>query len=218
MKKIIVPALISFTLISSAKAAEDTKSLQSLLPAETVLVMAAPNYASAKKHFKGGASAQFWDSAEFKPFRKKLVNGFEENVLVRIEEELAIDFEAFEEMASGPVALAVVPGLAAGEEPALLLLLDAGRKSFALRRTLSRMEREWKKADRKVSETEISGIDFTTLSEPEGNRQMHVGRVGTQLVIGTNPAQIEGVLARLTVTETGHWQTTLHSQRATARY
>ncbi len=197
MKKIIVPALISFTLISSAKAAEDTKSLQSLLPTETVLVMAAPNYASAKKHFKSGASAQFWDSAEFKPFRKKLVNGFEENVLVRIEEELAIDFEAFEEMASGPVALAVVPGLAAGEEPALLLLLDAGRKSFALRRTLSRMEREWKKADRKVSETEISGIDFTTLSEPEGNRQMHVGRVGTQLVIGTNPAQIEGVLARL---------------------
>ena len=197
MKKIIVPALISFTLILSAEAAEDTKSLESLLPAETVLVMAAPNYASAKKHFKGGASARFWDSAEFKPFRKKLVNGFEENLLVRIEEELAIDFEAFEEMASGPVALAVVPGLAAGEEPALLLLLDAGRKSFALRRTLSRMERDWKKADRKVSETEIGGVDFTTLSEPEGNRQMHVGRVGAQLIIGTKPAQIEGVLARL---------------------
>ena len=197
MKKIIVHALISFTLILSAEAAEDTKSLEALLPAETVLVMAAPNYASAKKHFKGGASARFWDSAEFKPFRKKLVNGFEENVLVTIEEELAFDFEAFEEMASGPVALAVVPGLAAGEEPALLLLLDAGRKSFALRRTLSRMEREWKKADRKVSETEIGGVDFTTLSEPEGNRQMHVGRVGAQLIIGTKPAQIEGVLARL---------------------
>ena len=197
MKKIIVPALISFTLILSAEAAEDTKSLESLLPAETVLVMAAPNYASAKKHFKGGASARFWDSAEFKPFRKKLVNGFEENLLVRIEEELAIDFEAFEEMASGPVALAVVPGLAAGEEPALLLLLDAGRKSFALRRTLSRMERDWKKADRKVSETEIGGVEFTTLSEPEGNRQMHVGRVGAQLIIGTKPAQIEGVLVRL---------------------
>ena len=197
MKKIIVPALISFTLILSAEAAEDTKSLESLLPAETVLVMAAPNYASAKKHFKGGASARFWDSAEFKPFRKKLVNGFEENLLVRIEEELAIDFEAFEEMASGPVALAVVPGQAAGEEPALLLLLDAGRKSFALRRTLSRMERDWKKADRKVSETEIGGVDFTTLSEPKGNRQMHVGRVGAQLIIGTKPAQIEGVLVRL---------------------
>jgi hypothetical protein len=197
MKKIIVPALISFTLILSAEAAEDTKSLESLLPAETVLVMAAPNYASAKKHFKGGASARFWDSAEFKPFRKKLVNGFEENLLVRIEEELAIDFEAFEEMASGPVALAVVPGQAAGEEPALLLLLDAGRKSFALRRTLSRMERDWKKADRKVSETEIGGVEFTTLSEPEGNRQMHVGRVGAQLIIGTKPAQIEGVLVRL---------------------
>ena len=203
MKKIIVQALISFTLILSAEAAEDTKSLEALLPAETVLVMAAPNYASAKKHFKGGAAARFWDSAEFKPFRKKLVNGFEENVLVTIEEELAIDFEAFEEMASGPVALAVVPGLAAGEEPALLLLLDAGRKSFALRRTLSRMERDWKKADRKVSETEIGGVDFTTLSEPEGNRQMHVGRVGAQLIIGTKPAQIEGVLARLNGKEDG---------------
>ena len=197
MKKIIVPVLAGLVLVSSAKAAEATTSLEALLPAETVLVMAAPDYATAKKHFKASASGQFWDSAEFKPFRKKLADGFEANVLAKIEEELAVDFDAFEEMASGPVALAVVPGLAAGEEPALLLLLDAGRKSFALRRTLSQMERDWKKADRKVGETEIGGIDFTTVSDPEGDGQVHIGRVGAQLVVGTKSAQIEGVLARL---------------------
>ena len=197
MKKIVVSILVGFTLVSSAKAAKAAPSLEALLPAETVLVVAAPNYASAKKHFKASASGQFWDSAEFKPFRKKLADGFEANVLAGIEEELAIDFEAFEEMASGPVALAVVPGQDAGEEPALLLLLDAGRKSATLRRTLSRLERDWRKDDREVSETEIGGVDFTTVRDPEGDRQVHIGRVGAQLVVGTKSAQIEGVLARL---------------------
>jgi hypothetical protein len=197
MKKIVISILVGFTLVSSAKAAKAAPSLEALLPAETVLVVAAPNYASAKKHFKASASGQFWDSAEFKPFRKKLADGFEANVLAGIEEELAIDFEAFEEMASGPVALAVVPGQDAGEEPALLLLLDAGRKSATLRRTLSRLERDWRKDDREVSETEIGGVDFTTVRDPEGDRQVHIGRVGAQLVVGTKSAQIEGVLARL---------------------
>ena len=197
MKKIVVSILVGFTLVSSAKAAKAAPSLEALLPAETVLVVAAPNYASAKKHFKDSASGQFWDSAEFKPFRKKLADGFEANVLAGIEEQLAIDFEAFEKMASGPVALAVVPGQDAGEEPVLLLLLDAGRKSATLRRTLSRLERDWKKDDREVSETEIGGVDFTTVRDLEGDRQVHIGRVGAQLVVGTKPAQIEGVLARL---------------------
>ena len=195
MKKIVVSVLIAFTLVSSANAAKATPPLEALLPAGTVLVLAAPNYASAKKHFKASASGRFWDSAEFKPFRKKLAAGFEANVMAEIEEELAIDFEAFEKMASGSVALAVLPGQDAGEEPALLLLLDAGRKSVTLRRALSRLERDWKKDDREVSETEIGGVDFTTVSDPEGDQQVHIGRVGAQLFVGTKSAQIEGVLA-----------------------
>ena len=197
MKKIIVSVLAGLALVSTVKAAKAVPTLEALLPAETVLVMAAPNYASAKKHFKASASGQFWDSAEFRPFRKKLADGFEANVLARIEEELAVDFEAFEEMASGPFALAVVPGQAAGGEPSLLLLLDAGQKSITLRRTLSRMDREWKNAKRNVSRTEIGGVDFTTVSDPEGDEQVHVGRVGAQLIVGTAPGQIEGVLTRL---------------------
>ena len=197
MKKIIVSVLAGLALVSTAKAAKAAPSPEALLPAEAVLVVAAPDYASAKKHFKGSASGQFWDSAEFRPFRKKLADGFEANVLAKIEEELAVDFEAFEEMASGPVALAVVPGQAAGEEPALLLLLDAGQKSITLRRTLTRMEREWKKAKRNVSRTEIGDVDFTTVSDPEGDEQVYVGRVDDQLIVGTAAGQIEGVLARL---------------------
>jgi len=94
MKKIIVPVLAGLVLVSSAKAAEATTSLEALLPAETVLVMAAPDYATAKKHFKASASGQFWDSAEFKPFRKKLADGFEANVLAGIEEISRTHLEA----------------------------------------------------------------------------------------------------------------------------
>ena len=152
MKKIIVSTLAGLALVSSAKAAKAAPTLEALLPAETVLVVAAPDYATAKQHFKASASGQFWDSAEFKPFRKKLSDGFKANVLVKIEEALAVDFEAFEEMASGPVALAVVAGGGDVPEPSLLLLLDAGRKSFTLRRTMSPMERGWKKEGHEVSD------------------------------------------------------------------
>ena len=217
MKKIIVSVLAGLALVSTLKAAKAVPTLEALLPAETVLVMAAPDYASAKKHFKASASGLFWASAEFKLFRKKLADGFEANVLAKIEEELAVDFEAFEEMASGPVALAVVAGQAAGEEPALLLLLDAGQNSFILRRTLSQMERDWKKADRKVSATEIGGVDFTTVSDPEGQGQVHIGRVDAQLIVGTAPGQIEGVLTRLGGGGAGHWPPTRRSRRTTAR-
>ena len=197
MKKIIVSTLAGLALVSSAKAAKAAPTLEALLPAETVLVVAAPDYATAKQHFKASASGQFWDSAEFKPFRKKLSDGFKANVLVKIEEALAVDFEAFEEMASGPVALAVVAGGGDVPEPSLLLLLDAGRKSFTLRRTLSRMERGWKKEGHEVSDLEIGGIDFVTVSDPGSSEKVHVGRVGAQLIVGSAAGQIEGVLARL---------------------
>ena len=49
MKNIIVPFMAGLALVSSAKAAEATTSLESLLPSETVLVMATPDYATAKK-------------------------------------------------------------------------------------------------------------------------------------------------------------------------
>jgi len=197
MKKIIVSALACFVLVSTIKAAKAALALEELLPAETVLVMAVPDYASAKKHFKAGAWGRFWDSTEFKPFRKKLADGFEANILAKIEEALAIDLESFEEMASGPVALAVVAGQDGVTNPSIILLLDAGRKSFTLRRTLSQMERGWKKEGLEVSDLEISGIDFVTVSDSDSDEKVYVGRVGTQLIIGSEEGQIQSVLARL---------------------
>ena len=86
MKQIVVFILAAIGLISNADVATSASALESLLPAETVLLIAAPEYASAKKHFKASALGKFWDSAEFRPFRKKFADGFEANVLVRIEE------------------------------------------------------------------------------------------------------------------------------------
>ncbi len=197
MKQIIVFILAAIGLISNADAATSASALESLLPAETVLLIAAPEYASAKKHFKASALGKFWDSAEFRPFRKKFADGFEANVLVRIEEELAVDFERFEEMANGPVALAVVLEQDISTQPSLLFLLDAGRKTFTLRRTLSQLERDWKKEGHEVSETEIGGVDFATVSDPDSDVKVHFGRVGAQLIIGTGANHIEGVLNRL---------------------
>ena len=136
MKKILLSGLTTLALLPSLAAAP---ALENLLPAETIAVVAAPDYPAAEKNFDAGAVGQLWNSREMKAFREKFEDGFTENVLGSIEKRYGIDVEAFEELAAGPVALGIVAPSAAGQDPGMLFLMDAGKKTF----TLGRSSRVW---------------------------------------------------------------------------
>ena len=126
MKKILLSGLTTLALLPSLAAAP---ALENLLPAETIAVGAAPDYPAAEKNFDAGAVGQLWNSREMKAFREKFEDGFTENVLGSIEKRYGIDVEAFEELAAGPVALGIVAPSAAGQDPGMLFLMDAGKKN-----------------------------------------------------------------------------------------
>ena len=193
MKKIVFSGLVALASLLPLAAAP---SLENLLPAETVAVVAAPDYAYAEKNFKAGAVGQLWNSKEMKAFREKFEDGFTENLLARIQNQYGIDVEAFEELAAGPVALGFVASATAGQEPGVLFLMDAGKKTFTLGRVISRLERDWKKTSRNTSRTTIGKIKFTTLIGASGQPVMHVGRDKGLFLAGSDTGLLEGVLAR----------------------
>ena len=68
MKKILLSGLTTLALLPSLAAAP---ALENLLPAETIAVVAAPDYPAAEKNFDAGAVGQLWNSREMKAFREK---------------------------------------------------------------------------------------------------------------------------------------------------
>jgi len=195
MKKLLLSSLISLSLLPAIIAAP---ALEDLFPAETVFLAAFPDYAAAERNFDSGVMGRLWNSAEVKSFREKLEKGFEDKVLGNIEERFGIDIEAFEEIANGPVAFAIVQGKAPEEQPEFLLLIDAGKKTFTLGRTISRLERDWKRKGRKVSRTTLGQKKFTSLIGASGKEIMHLGREKGLFFAGTDTDLLEAVLERFT--------------------
>ena len=193
MKKILLSGLTTLALLPSLAAAP---ALENLLPAETIAVVAAPDYPAAEKNFDAGAVGQLWNSREMKAFREKFEDGFTENVLGSIEKRYGIDVEAFEALAAGPVALGIVAPSAAGQDPGMLFLMDAGKKTFTLGRVISRLERDWKKTGRQSSRTTIGKIKFTTLIGASEQPVLHIGRDKGLFLAGSDVGLLEGVLAR----------------------
>lgn len=193
MKKLLLSGLTTLALLPSLAAA---LALENLLPAETVAVVAAPNYATAEKNFNASAVGQLWNSTEMKAFRKKFEDGFTDNVLARVQKQYGIDVEAFEELADGPVALGLVAPQNPGQQPSVLFLMDAEKKTFTLGRVISRLERNWKKTGRKTSRTTVGKTKFTTLIGASEQPVLHVGREKGLFLAGTDTGLLEGVLAR----------------------
>lgn len=193
MKKLILSSLIVLSLLPAIIAAP---ALEELFPAETVFLVAFPDYAAAEQNFDAGVMGGLWNSNEMKSFREKLEKGFKDTVLGNIEERFGIDIEAFEEIANGPVALGVVQGKAPEEEPSFLLLIDAGKKTFTLGRTISRLERDWKRKGRKVGRTTLGQKKYTTLIDASGKEMLHLGREKGLFFAGTATGLLAGMLER----------------------
>ena len=193
MKKILLSNLIAFSLLPSIIAAP---ALESLFPAETVLLAAFPDYAAAERNFDSGVMGRLWNSFEMKSFREKAEKGFQDNVTGSIKEKYGIDIEEFEEIASGPVAIAVIRSKNSEEQPGLLCLIDAGKKTFTLGRTISRLERDWKRKGRGVVRATLGQDKFSSLIGTSGNEVMHLGREKGLFLAGTDKALLEDVLKR----------------------
>ena len=69
---------------------------EKLLPDETLGVLTVPDYAKASAAYNANASSQVWRDPALKPFREKLVNKFNEEVIKPLERDLGVKFEDYD--------------------------------------------------------------------------------------------------------------------------
>jgi hypothetical protein len=137
---------------------------EQLLPADTLLVITAPDSAKLRSIIERTPEVQFWRDPAMKPFRDKFMTRLKNEFVVPLERDLGVKFDDCYEMLHGQLTLAITQeGWQAqkGESPAFLVLLDARDKRDQLVRMLTDLRRKWVEAGKPIKSEKIRNVDFS---------------------------------------------------------
>ena len=140
---------------------------EKLLPDETLGVLTVPDYAKASAAYNANASSQVWRDPALKPFREKLVNKFNEEVIKPLERELGVKLNDYSDLARGQLTFAVLQNGWQGKDeplPAWLLLVDTRDKSPQLKTNLADLRKKWVDSGKKLKTEKIRDVEFITLT------------------------------------------------------
>jgi hypothetical protein len=186
---------------------------EQLLPDDTLAVLAVPDFARVRAAQKQSAMALLWDDPAMKPFRDKLMNQLQKEVIDPIEKELGIKLADYADLAQGQVTAAITRNGWSGTVeplPGLLVLMDARDRKDQLQKSLELARRKITDAGQKVRTEKIRGAEFMVVTiEPETVKEaldaegeatkieVAVGQADSLLVVATNLKDADKVLARL---------------------
>jgi hypothetical protein len=159
----LVAALLG--LIAAARA--DVPAPAQLLPADTLFVLTAPDWAQAAAQLKQSPQSKLWDDPAMRPFRERFMARFHAEVLKPLEKELGISFADYLELAQGQVTLAVTRGEWDGRSeamPGFLLLMDAREQSEPLRTRLAEVRKKLADAGKPMKSERIRDVELTTVT------------------------------------------------------
>jgi len=140
---------------------------EQLLPADTLAVFTLPDAAKASAVQTNEPAWQLWSDPALKPFRDKLENKLNDELVKPLERELGIKFADYSGLAQGQWTLAVVQNGWQGKAeplPAWLLLVDAKDKKGELGLRLAELRKKLVDAGKKSKTEKIRDSEFTTLS------------------------------------------------------
>jgi len=140
---------------------------EQLLPADTLAVFSVPDAAKASAVQTNEPVWLLWNDPAMKPFRDKLENKFNDELVKPLERELGIKFADYSGLAQGQWTLAVVQNGWQGKAeplPAWLLLMDAKDKKGELGLRLVELRKKLAEAGKKSKIEKIRDSEFTTLS------------------------------------------------------
>lgn len=140
---------------------------EQLLPADTLAVLAAPDWSRVVAARKDAPVWLLWNDPALKPFKDKLVTKVTQELVEPLERELGIKLADYRELAQGQVTLAVTQNGWTGTDdpaPGLLLLVDARDKAPLLKTNLAGVRQKLTDAGRQLKTEKIRDLDFTTVS------------------------------------------------------
>jgi hypothetical protein len=140
--------------------------VEQLLPADTLGLISIPDWDKAMAACEKSPTGQLWRDAAIKPFKEKVLQRWNEDVVVRIEKELGIKFTDFTGLIHGQVTLAVTQNGWDGrsdKQPGLFLLIDTKDRSDRLKSVLVELKKKWVDSGRQIKSEKIREVEFTTL-------------------------------------------------------
>jgi hypothetical protein len=201
---------------------------ESLLPADTLLLITAPDFAKLRDAARQSPQWLFWNDPAMKPFHDKFMAKWNEKFVTPLERDLGIKLGDYTDLPQGQLTLAVTQnGWTGGDDPApgVLLLLDAKGRSDLLKTNLATLRKKWTEAGKPVRNETIRGISFSvmplssndipaTLAGILPKRQpvqelgkenklprtgeIVIGQFESLLIVGSSIKVVEPVAARLT--------------------
>lgn len=139
---------------------------EKLLPADTLVLLTAPNFSSCRTAMSNSCASQLWNDPAMKPFREKFLAKLSEEVIAPLERELGFKLSDYHGIAQGQVTVALIQNEwqgKAGQSPDWVFLLDAGEKSGQLKTNLTLLKKRWTDSGKQVRTDKIRDVEFSTL-------------------------------------------------------
>lgn len=186
---------------------------EQLLPADTLAVLAIPDYARVRAAQKESPMYLLWGDSAVAPFREKLMNQLQKKVVEPIESQLGIKLEDYAEVVQGQVTVALTQNGWTGKldpVPGLLILVDSRDKKELLKTNLDAARRKGAESGQKLRTERIRDVEFTIITVDPANVQealdadetvpkveIAVGQADSLLIVATNLKDAEKVVARM---------------------
>lgn len=140
---------------------------ENLLPADTLMLVTAPDCSLLRATLLQSPQAMFWNDPAMRPFHDKFMAKFNEEFVAPLERDLGMKFADFTALPQGQFTFAVTQngwnGTDDKKSPGILLLVDARDKSGLLKTNLAAWQKKWTAAGKTIRTETVHGIPFTVV-------------------------------------------------------
>ena len=218
-------AAILLTIAASVRAA--VPPAEKLLPADTLLLATAPDFAAVRAAARQSPGWRFWNDPAMKPFHDKFMARWNEKFIASLERDLGVKLGDFADLPQGQLTFAITQngwnGSDDNQQPGLILLLDARDQGGLLKTNLDTLRKKWTENGKAIRTETVRGVSFSvvTLSsndiptlaglfprrppvqelgkepKPEKPGELVVGQFQSLLIAGSSMKAVEPVVAHL---------------------
>ncbi len=222
------PAPLAITLFAAALSLRAAvPPAENLLPADTLLLVTAPDFAATRAAARQSSGWLFWNDPAMKPFHDKFMARWNEQFIAPLERDLGVKLSDYADLPQGQFTFAVTRNGWNGQDdspqPGLLFLLDARDRGGLLKTNLDALRKKWTESGKSIHTETVRGIAFSvvTLSsndlpalagifpgrppvqelgkepKPEKSGELVVGQFQSLLIVGNSTKAVEPVVAHL---------------------
>jgi hypothetical protein len=201
---------------------------ENLLPADTLLVITAPDCATLRSAIHQSPQWLLWNDPAMKPFHDNFMAKWNEKFVAPLERDLGVKLADFTDLPQGQFTFAITQDGWNGDNdktPGVLLLLDTKDKSDLLKTNLVTLRKKWADTGKSVYTETICGIPFSIVplssnniptalagffpkrqpvqelgrpNKPAPPGELVIGQFESLLIVGSSTKSVQAVATRLT--------------------